>query len=85
MTTDKLKKYAIPNLPYIMLFWFFSKFGESCRLSPPAVMITSTDLLYKFIGGISNLNIALSNPLPTLNPFDLLIGILGAGSRKHTA
>ena len=27
MNTEKLKKYVLPNLPYLLVFWFFDKLG----------------------------------------------------------
>lgn len=33
MKNIEIKKYVIPNLPYVMMFWIFSKIAESYRLS----------------------------------------------------
>ena len=30
--TDILKKYVLPNLPYLIFLWFFAKVGEAVRL-----------------------------------------------------
>lgn len=49
MTNDKVKKYVIPNLPYLMIFWFFSKCGEAYRLAP------GNDTLDKFVASIAAL------------------------------
>ena len=27
----KIKKYVVPNLPYLLIFWFFCKIGEGYR------------------------------------------------------
>ena len=72
--TDKIKKYVFPNLPYLMMFWFFSKCGEAYRIS------TETDTLRKLMDAIANLNTAMSRPLPSLNLFDLCVGIIGAAA-----
>ena len=32
MTTDKIKKYVLPYLPYVLVFWFFDKCGEAYRI-----------------------------------------------------
>lgn len=32
--TDILKKYVLPNLPYLIFLWFFAKVGEAMRLAP---------------------------------------------------
>jgi type IV secretion system protein VirD4 len=74
MTTDKIKKYVLPNLPYAMMFWLFSKCGESYRLS------TQSDALRKLMDAIANLNTALARPLPSFHPFDLLVGLVGAAA-----
>ena len=31
--SDKIRKYVLPNLPYLFVFWFFSKIGTAYRLS----------------------------------------------------
>ena len=74
MTTDKIKKFILPNLPYAGMFWFFSKCGEAYRIS------TEPDTLRKLMDAIGNLNIVLQRPLPSLNPFDLLVGLIGAAA-----
>jgi len=72
VTTDKIKKYILPNLPYAMVFWFFSKCAEAYRLSP------ESETIHRFMDAVINLSAVLSNPLPSLNPFDLGIGIAAA-------
>ena len=74
MATDKIKKYILPNFPYILIFWFFCKCGESYRIS------TESDILRKLMGAIANLNTTLSQPLPSLDPFDILVGLVGAAA-----
>jgi type IV secretion system protein VirD4 len=69
--TAKIKRYVLPNLPYAMLFWFFSKCGEAYRLAP------GNDFLQKLMSGIGNLNAALARPLPSFDTFDLLVGLIG--------
>ncbi len=29
--TDKLKRYVLPNLPYLFVFWVFLKVGTAYR------------------------------------------------------
>ena len=31
---DFVKKYVLPNLPYLIFLWFFAKVGEAVRLAP---------------------------------------------------
>jgi type IV secretion system protein VirD4 len=86
MTADRIRKYVIPNLPYVMIFWFFSKCGEAYRLAP------GRDLPQKLIGCISALSVTVSKPTPTFDPFDLCVGFIGAAAvyltvlykKKHT-
>ena len=40
MKNIEIKKYVIPNLPYVMMFWIFSKIAESYRLSAGADVVT---------------------------------------------
>jgi len=70
--TAKAKKFTIATLPYALIFWFFNKCGESYRLSK------ENEVFLKLMDGISNLNISLSRPMPSLNRNDLLVGLIGA-------
>lgn len=75
MKNIEIKKYVIPRLPYVFLFWFFSKAAECYRLSAGRDMVT------KAMTAVSGLGTAISlNPLPGLHPHDLLIGIIGAAA-----
>lgn len=31
MNTDQLKKYVLPYLPYLLVFWFADKLGQAWR------------------------------------------------------
>jgi type IV secretion system protein VirD4 len=73
MTTDKLKKHVLPLLPYVLILWFFSKLGTAYRLAD------GTDFLQKLTGMMRTINAAFANPLPSIDPFDLLVGMAGAG------
>lgn len=70
--TPKTKKLILQNLPYVFLFWLFCKVGEAYRLAPGA------DVLSKIMGCIATLGTAMANPLPSFDPFDLLVGVAGA-------
>lgn len=74
MNTDKLKKYVLPNLPYILVFWFADKLGEAWRLA------TGADALDKLIYGIGILDTVMAKPLPSLHSYDLLAGIAGTAA-----
>ena len=74
MNTEKLKKYVLPNLPYLLVFWFFDKLGWAYRLAP------GSDFVRKLTGSVTTINSAFTNPLPSLVPFDLLVGVAGAAA-----
>jgi len=68
-----IKKFLILNFPYVFMFWFFDKVGEGYRLAAGA------DMVAKGMGAISSLGEIIShNPLPSFNPQDLLVGLIGA-------
>ncbi len=74
MNTEKLKRYVLPNLPYLLVFWFFDKLGWAYRLAP------GSDFMRKLTGSVTTINAAFANPLPSLVPFDLFVGIAGAAA-----
>jgi type IV secretion system protein VirD4 len=74
MTIKKIKRFILPNLPYVFLLWLFAKIGEAYRITPGA------DTLHKAMGATANLGSTLSQPMLSFNPFDLLIGIIGTAA-----
>jgi len=73
--SSKLKKTVIRILPYVFLFWLFSKAAGAYRLS------AGTDMLSKMAGALAGLGTYISrNPFPALNLHDLSAGILGAAA-----
>ena len=69
------KAYAIPNLPYLFLFWLSAKAAECYRLS------AGTDVVTKTMGMLSNLGgLISSDPFPSLHPKDMLYGLMGAAA-----
>ena len=76
MDKRKIKKLLILNLPYFLVGLFATNLGEAWRLAEGA------DSSAKILSLFNALPIALSNPLPSFHPLDLLIGIFcGAGLR----
>ena len=73
INTSALKKYVLLNIPYVLFFWFSNNLGEAFRLAP------GSGFEQKFFGFSGTLSTALSNPLPSFNPQDLLVGLIGAG------
>ena len=67
-----IKKLLILNAPYLLFVYLFDKVGQAVRLSPGA------DLSGKLVSIGSGFSAAFSNALPSFNPMDLLIGIVGA-------
>ena len=68
----KIKKYVVPNLPYLFIFWFFCKLGEAYRLAAGA------DFGAKLIGMMKTIGPAFGTIAPGLVSFDLLVGFIGA-------
>ena len=76
MTTKKLTKLLALYLPYILLGLVATNFGEAWRLA------VDKELGDKIVSLMDTLPAAFSNPLPSLHPFDLFIGLCcGAGMR----
>ena len=70
--TDKLRKYMLPNIPYVFIGWVFLKLGTAYRLA------AGGDFAHKFIGLGQTVGAAFADFAPGLAPFDWLIGIVGA-------
>lgn len=68
----KIKKYVVPNLPYLFIFWFFCKVGTAYRLAAGA------DFGAKLIGMMKTIGPAFGTIAPGLSGFDLLVGLVGA-------
>ena len=74
MTTDRVRKYILLCIPYAAVFWFFMKCGEAYRLSE------ESGALRKLMHTVAALNVSLTHPMPSLNPFDLCVGVVGAAA-----
>ena len=76
MTTKKLTKILALYLPYILLGLLATNFGEAWRLAE------GKELGDKIMSMMGTLPVGFANPLPSLHPLDLLIGLsCGAGLR----
>lgn len=71
MKTKNIKKLLILYIPYILIGAFATNLGEAWRLADGANM--SEKITGMVLGG--GFGAAFSNPLPSLHPLDLLIGI----------
>ena len=72
MVTDKLRKYMLPNIPYVFIGWAFLKLGTAYRLA------AGSDFAHKFIGLGQTVGAAFADFAPGLALFDWLVGIVGA-------
>ena len=76
MTTKKLTKLLALYLPYILLGLVATNFGEAWRLAE------GKELGDKIMSMMGTFPMAFANPLPSLHPLDLLVGLCcGAGLR----
>ena len=76
MTTKKLTKLLALHLPYILLGLVATNFGEAWRLAE------GKELGDKIMSMMGTIPMAFANPLPSLHPLDLLVGVCcGAGLR----
>ena len=76
MGTDKLRKYVLPNIPYLFVLWALLKLGTAYRLAAGA------DFAHKFINTFSMIGPAFADITPGLHPQDWLIGIVGAAAMR---
>ena len=76
MTTKKLTKLLALYLPYLLLGLVAANFGEAWRLAE------GKELGDKIMSMMGTIPVAFANPLPSLHPIDLLVGLCcGAGLR----
>ena len=76
MTTKKLTKLLALYLPYILLGLVATNFGEAWRLAE------GKELGDKIMSMMGTIPVAFANPLPSVHPLDLLVGLCcGTGLR----
>ena len=76
MTTKKLTKLLALYLPYILLGLVATNFGEAWRLAE------GKELGDKIMSMMGTVPLAFANPLPSLHPLDILVGLCcGAAMR----
>ena len=68
----KIKKYLLPNFPYLMAFWFFSKLGTAYR------MAQGGNAGEKLFGMMEAIGPVFQNYAPGLGLSDLAVGVAGA-------
>jgi type IV secretion system protein VirD4 len=76
VTTKKLTKLLALYLPYLLLGLVATNFGEAWRLAE------GKELGERIMSMMGTIPMAFANPLPSLHPLDLLVGLCcGAGLR----
>ena len=76
MSKKKLSKLLVLYLPYVVIGLLATNLGEAWRLA------VGKELGDKIVSLMDTLPAAFSNPLPSLHPLDLLVGLCcGAGLR----
>ena len=69
---DKLKKYLLPNLPYLFFVYLFDKLCQAVRLAPG---LNASEKLLRIAQGFTE---AFASLWLSLHPLDLLLGVAGA-------
>ena len=72
MVTDKIRKYVLPNIPYLFIGWFCLKIGTAYRLAVGA------GFGVKLLGLGQTIGAAFASFAPGLAPLDWFVGIVGA-------
>ena len=72
MPTDKIRKYILPNIPYLFIGWACLKLGTAYRLA------TGAGFGEKLLGLGQSIGPAFADFAPGLDPFDWLVGLVGA-------
>ena len=72
--SEKTKKQIILHLPYVIAALICTNIGEAWRLS------SGSDFGEKLLGCITSMGTAFATPLPSLHPFDLLVGACCGGA-----
>ena len=70
--TDKIRKYVLPNIPYLFIGWFCLKIGTAYRLAAGA------GFGEKLLGLGQTIGAAFASFAPGLAPLDWFVGIVGA-------
>ena len=69
---DKLRKYLLPNLPYLFFVYLFDKLCQAVRLAP------GSDASEKLLHIGQGFQTAFASSAPSFHALDICIGILGA-------
>lgn len=67
-----LKKFIIPNIPYVVIALLATKLGQAARFAP------GTDFSQKALHIMDGFKAAFSSIMPSFHPIDLLVGVAAA-------
>ena len=67
-----IKKYLLPNIPYVFIALFATKLGQAWRLAP------GTDFSGKALHLMEGFAAAFQSALPSFHPIDLCVGVAAA-------
>ena len=70
--TDKMRKYVLPNIPYLFIFWACLKLGTAYR------MAAGSNIVERLLDTTQTIGPAFETIAPGLDPFDWLVGLIGA-------
>lgn len=74
--TVRLKKLLLPALPYLLVGLICTNLGQAWR------MAEGLNVSEKLLSFFTTVGIAFRNPLPSIHPIDLMVGLIcGAGLR----
>ena len=71
MRTDNVRKYVLPNLPYLLFFWFCLKLGTAYRLA------TGDNFVVKLVNMGQTIGLAFQSFATGLHGLDWLTGMIG--------
>ena len=74
----RLKKWILPNLPYVGIALFATKLGQAMRIAPGA------DFSGKVLHMMDGMHAAFSTAAPSFHPLDLCVGVLVAAAIRLT-
>ena len=78
MNTKEIKRLVILNIPYVILGLLATNLGEAWRLA------AGTDISEKILALFGTIQVAFGNPLPSMHPVDLCVGLV-CGAVLRTA
>ena len=68
----KIRKYLLPNIPYMFIFWACLKLGTAYRMAAGA------NIVERLLDTSQTIGPAFESIAPSLDPFDWLVGLIGA-------